>query len=176
MPREVTIILRMRSASALFIAEESPFYGIRMIKKEYEDFLVERAAPARGRASIKIKVELATADPQSGRIENAIRQHFEYRKNLAKQEIKNWLNRGWTSLLIAFIFLGLIFLVLEFSKSFEPGQALPLTVKEFLIILGWVALWKPADLLLYEWRPHKREAVLYERLENASIEILSNNS
>ena len=172
MTRELTILLRMRSAAAIFITEESPFYGIRMIKKEYEDFLVEQAASAPGRVPLKIRVELANADPQAGRIENAIRQHFDYRKNLAKQEIRNWLNRGWTSLLIAFIFLGIIFLILEVTKGFEPGQALPLTVKEFLIILGWVALWKPADLLLYEWRPHKREAVLYERLEKASIEII----
>jgi hypothetical protein len=106
-------------------------------------------------------------------IKEAIHRHFDYRKKKADREIREWISRGWKSLLIALVFLGIIFLLLELARDLFSESGLPMTLREFLIILGWVALWKPADLLLYEWRPYKRESRLYERLANAKIEIIN---
>ncbi len=40
-----------------------------------------------------------------------------------------------------------------------------------LEIFGWVALWRPAELLLYEWMPIYRRLRLLNRLADATIEI-----
>ncbi len=37
-------------------------------------------------------------------------------------------------------------------------------VKESLIVSGWVALWRPAEIFLHEWWPILGEARLYDRL------------
>ena len=80
---------------------------------------------------------------------------------------------GWRSLLIAIVFLSLLvsFTLLVIRQMPEGG--LSIIFREILIILGWVALWRPADLLLYEWRQFKRDATLFERLAQCKIEVIT---
>lgn len=47
---------------------------------------------------------------------------------------------------------------------------LPQILDEGLIILAWLALWRPAEMLLYGWIPLRRKQRLYERL--AGIRVL----
>jgi len=47
-----------------------------------------------------------------------------------------------------------------------------ITLRELFIILGWVALWRPAELLLYEWRPHKRNAKLFDKLAKCDVQVI----
>jgi hypothetical protein len=45
------------------------------------------------------------------------------------------------------------------------------SLQESLIILGWVANWKPIEIFLYDWWPLARRRDLYRRLANASVEL-----
>jgi hypothetical protein len=40
---------------------------------------------------------------------------------------------------------------------------------EGLIILGWVALWRPMEIFLYEWWPIRRERRACRRLAEANV-------
>ncbi|MDP4361090.1 hypothetical protein QR510_31140, partial [Escherichia coli] len=42
---------------------------------------------------------------------------------------------------------------------------------EGLIILGWVANWRPVEIFLYEWWPLARRQNLYTRLADATVEV-----
>ena len=42
---------------------------------------------------------------------------------------------------------------------------------EGLIVLAWLALWRPAEALLYEWVPLYRKRRLYERLGGIRVSI-----
>ena len=41
-------------------------------------------------------------------------------------------------------------------------------VDEGLLILGWVAMWKPLELLLYDWWPGLRKKRTYDFLEGTA--------
>jgi hypothetical protein len=43
---------------------------------------------------------------------------------------------------------------------------------EGLIILGWVANWRPIEIFLYEWWPLVRRRELYRRLSVASVRVI----
>jgi hypothetical protein len=47
------------------------------------------------------------------------------------------------------------------SRFFEEG----------LIILGWVANWRPIQTFLYDWWPVARRRDLYRRLAKASVKL-----
>jgi hypothetical protein len=49
---------------------------------------------------------------------------------------------------------------------------LPVALDEGLIILAWLALWRPAEALLYEWAPLYRRRRLYERLAGIRVSVL----
>jgi hypothetical protein len=43
------------------------------------------------------------------------------------------------------------------------------TIAESLLLVGWVANWKPIETFLYDWWPLKRRRDLYRRLAAAEI-------
>jgi hypothetical protein len=46
------------------------------------------------------------------------------------------------------------------SASRWFGGAFATSLQEGLTILGWVALWRPSEMLMYEWRSLHRQAQL----------------
>jgi hypothetical protein len=44
-------------------------------------------------------------------------------------------------------------------------------IAESLVLLGWVANWKPIETFLYDWWPLKRRWDLCRRLASAAVEI-----
>ncbi len=67
--------------------------------------------------------------------------------------------------LAVFLTLGMV------AGELLPGRALPKVVEQGLTIAGWVSLWKPAEMFLYDWLPLRRREALYERLAEGDIEI-----
>ena len=44
-------------------------------------------------------------------------------------------------------------------------------VSESLLIGGWVAMWRPIEVFLYEWWPIRAEARLYTRLSEMPVRL-----
>jgi len=44
---------------------------------------------------------------------------------------------------------------------------------EGLVIGGWVAMWRPIEILLYDWWPLRRELADRERLRDLRVELLA---
>ena len=55
---------------------------------------------------------------------------------------------------------------------FLLGPATGALVREGLIILGWVANWKPFQTFLYDWIPIVRRQRLLRRLADAHVEVV----
>lgn len=85
-------------------------------------------------------------------VRSAIHQFFSYEVRQADIKIRNILKNGVKSLIIGLCFLMLATLVSYFlsedSKSFWI-----LFFKEGVLLLGWVSMWKPINIFLYEWWP-----------------------
>jgi hypothetical protein len=71
---------------------------------------------------------------------------------------------GRISLLIGLAFMGLMMLAGQAAYNLFSREAYAVLIKESLIISGWVALWRPAEIFLHEWWPILAEARLYDRL------------
>ena len=46
-------------------------------------------------------------------------------------------------------------LLRELAFSFEPGAVSDI-VGEGMLVIGWVAMWRPLEIFLYEWVPPRR--------------------
>ncbi len=45
-------------------------------------------------------------------------------------------------------------------------------IKESFVIGGWVALWRPLEIFLYDWWPIRAEARLLDRLSEMDVRVL----
>ena len=168
------IILELNDVDQLLIAPDSLFYGKRMLNPDAEEVIIEEVTKASSNDHIRLKIHLCKDEiSRKGEISTAIHQHFTYRRKKSETKLKKVLQLGWQSLLISIVFLGLLVSLTLVIIKLLPEGGLSLTFREILIILGWVALWRPADRLLYEWRPFKREINLFRKLEQCKVEIVT---
>ena len=167
------IVLQLENTSQLLLPKGSVFYSKRLLNPDAEEFIIEEAASEPRGTSFHIKIVLPNnqQDELPG-MKSAIHQHFRYRKNKSEKQLKQTVRIGWRALSLAILFLAILIpLIIVVSKAL-PESGFSFTLREILIILGWVALWRPVDYLLYEWRIYRRDAKLFEKLEECSVEFL----
>ncbi|MBN1397352.1 MAG: hypothetical protein JXA06_04895 [Bacteroidetes bacterium] len=175
--RKKEIHLNIRSLDEILINLNTPHYRKRCLNEDIEDYIVEQASSFQKRDIIDLKISIpGNSCELRDIIEKSIRNHFIHLKEKSLIQYKHSLKFGWRSLLIAFLFLGIIISITELEVKFFPENGLTTLIRESLIILGWVAFWRPAELLLYEWYPFKRDARLYDRISKSNIHVVSSDS
>jgi hypothetical protein len=174
MKKAYEVSLDLQSVEQMFLQPGSLFYPNRRLSPDAVEFISEKAATWPYQAPVFLKVYLPyEAGNSAHKIESAIHQHFAYLRNKSEIKLKQTLRLGWKSLLVSIIFLSLLISLTTFAAKLLPDGGLFITFREILVILGWVALWRPADLLLYQWRPFKREVNLFSRIEQCKVETIT---
>ena len=80
---------------------------------------------------------------------------------------------GRASLLIGLGFLALCLLSADIlAASFSNNTFLRL-LTESLLIGGWVAMWRPMQIFLYEWWPIVRRGAIYRNLGRANVRVVA---
>ena len=75
------------------------------------------------------------------------------------------MRRGWISLAIGATFLSLALTLSAALAQWAPAGTPLAVVREGLTICGWVAMWRPLQIFLYDWWPVLGEQRLYDRLQ-----------
>jgi hypothetical protein len=149
----------------------SPFRK-RRLREEAENFLVECVTSLPRRAIAKLLIIIPKSDAsQADTVEEAVHEHFNYRRVEAEKQLKRIRHFGWTSLVIALVFLTVAMLLVQTMKRYLPETNFVSIITVGLTVFAWVALWRPCELLLYEWYPIKRDAGLFRKLEASEIEF-----
>jgi hypothetical protein len=167
------IELKLRDLGQLFnTMDPSPFHD-KDLDADAEEFIVSWAREYPLDEDVALVVHLsqypAQGDPQTV-IETALHHYFEYRARLNQMEFRRLMKEGRTSLLI-----GLCFLVACLSAAQAFGQHGPETLlsilREGLTIAGWVAMWRPMEIFLYEWWPVRRRGKVYQKMSRMKVEV-----
>lgn len=85
-------------------------------------------------------------------------------------QIKRNFKRAILPLLIMIIVVGLIMYYLMDERS-KIVQIMLILINNCVVIMGWVLLWLPSEVFLYEAPRVKKEIELYRLLANAKIHI-----
>jgi hypothetical protein len=152
--------------------DPSPFHE-RDLDDDAEEFIVSWAQefPPRDPVSLLVHVNQLPAHRNAQRlVETAVHNYFSYRVKLNRLEFRHLLKQGRTNLIIGLIFLGGCLLTSELLLRQEP-RSLSIIARESLIIAGWVAMWRPIRIFLYDWWPVLRLSHLYEKLSRMHVEV-----
>jgi hypothetical protein len=174
MPRPIEILLRLDSIDQLIDpSPRSPFVATRL-RPEADAFIVERTRALALPKDRGIEFVITLTEDQSVKsrdVEVAIHEHFDARREQAERELGRVRHFGWRSFLIGLLFLGLTLVLVQLVDRLLPAGNFSSLLRNGLIILAWVALWRPGELLLYEWYPHRRDARLFRRLARATVRV-----
>lgn len=169
------IELRLNQVAQLFhTLDPSPFRDgdLDAMAEEY----ILGQARAGGRASpLIIRVSLPPAELSSAaaaHIPEAVRQHFGRRAGAERRALSELFREGRAALVIGIAFLALALLAAVQAPLFLGEGRVATLLAESLIIIGWVALWHPAQIFLYGWLPGRRKTVVFQRLSEAEISLV----
>ncbi len=170
---EVTITLE--SAEELFTAPEAEPLAGRFETHSGMDRLLDHLTPAATRAPFTVVVEVPGADAHlRSRLQPAIAGYVAHRVadlRAAKRRIER---RGYTELALGLVFLAACLLLSSAAVAVPAGpEWLGFVVAEGLVIVGWIVLWHPVDMLLFERWPLRREIRLLEAIAAADLRVTS---
>jgi hypothetical protein len=82
------------------------------------------------------------------------------------------MKQGRTSLLIGLSCLA-ICLVISNALLQGDGGTWASVLRESLTIAGWVAMWRPMQIYLYDWWPLRRRGRTYAKLSHMPVEVVA---
>ena len=173
------IKMHLRKLEQLFDSlDHSPFRE-KDLDRNAEEYIVDsiKELPSKVHCEIVIYLDEPIDIPaESNAITEAIHIHFSRRAQVFRQNLRQLLRRGSISLGIGLSFLVTFFLLGQLvRRSMGEGQW-PFLLRESLLIGGWVAMWKPLEIFLYDWWPILGERRLYDRLSRIQVRIIHADS
>jgi hypothetical protein len=154
--------------------DPSPFRE-RDLDPKAEEYIFRAARELPRRLPLALTVSLTQAPAIAGDLDavpQAIRDYFQQRAVVVRAELRRLLGTGGWSLLIGLTFVAAANLVGDFmARQFGDAAGYGHFVHESFVIGSWVALWRPLELLLYDWWPLLADVRLYDRLGAMDVEV-----
>lgn len=168
------IELRLRELNQLFDSlDPAPFHE-KDLDGDAEEFIVSWAREYPPDTPLVFRLHLPADqrrfEPERT-VQTAVHNYFAYRSDLARLEVRRTLQQGRISLLIGLLFLAACMAARGLLHNFAERDWLRF-VEEGLLIIGWVAMWRPVELLLYDWWPLLRRKRTFDNLSRMQVDVL----
>lgn len=165
--------LRVRELAQLFNSMDPAPFLERDLDRDAEEYIESWAMehPAGSRFHITLHLQQPPPQPDPEQlIANAIHNFFDLKAELARRELRGLLSQGRTSLVIGLCFLAACLAAANAISRSASGDLLVIG-RESLTIIGWVAMWRPIEIFLYDWWPLLRRRRIYQSLGRAHVSI-----
>lgn len=173
-PKCSVIEVHVGELKQLFNAiDPSPFRD-KDLDPKAEKFIVGWAKDLPGDASLGLLVDLdreAGVPDEAAILRDAIHEFFRHRAETYRQRLRELFRVGRTSLVIGLITLAAAIALGDFAATLLRGGRVGEIVRESLTIGGWVSMWRPLEVFLYDWWPIRNEARLSDRLAAMPVRI-----
>lgn len=126
----------------------------------------------------KMKIRILTSDNEDLRPENslAIRDsigtYFQYESTLAKAKLRK---RHRTARYFSLIGLATLIICLslaQFIDSIDLSPRVTNIASVSFVIIGWVAMWHPVEVLLYDWWPIREQRQYFDKIALLDVEVV----
>jgi len=167
------IDIKLRNADQLFDGRDPAPFHERDLDEAAVEYILSAVQEIPPRATFKMVFWIVDAKALQMPVEtfvSAVRAHFTYEVEKLRRRTREHVRLGEITLGIALLAL-VGFLTLAELTKFLPEGAVRQVLREGLVIIGWVVMWRPLELLLYDWWPLVRQRRLCQRVVAAEITV-----
>ena len=167
-----TIEIRIRSLAQLFDALDPAPLQERALDRGAESYILACAGTHRPAESLRLLVHFpGSLRAHAAGATDAIHEHFRRAHAQGERRFRRRLRIGGFTLAVALGVLASSFGLRSLLSNIEEPAVIQ-GLGEGLLILGWVAMWRPVEILLWEhWESHLDHALL-ERLASVPVEFV----
>lgn len=154
--------------------DPTPFHK-RDLDPNAEEFIVAwaREIDKQQPLGLLVHVDRQASSPDASEIvHTAVRDHFKRRAEMTRQNLRRLFRLGRSSLVIGLAFLAACVITADVVEPMLRATRFATVIREGLVIGGWVAMWRPLEIFLYEWWPIRNEARLFDRLSAMRVRVV----
>jgi hypothetical protein len=175
LPPEAQLIeVRVADLRQLFDAlDPSPFQE-RDLDSKAAEYIVSwaRELPRGAPLGLLVHLDRTPGSPNEAvMLRDAIHRYFTGRATAARQRLRLLFRVGRISLAVGVAFLAAAIVVTQLAGAFLGESGVGEVLRVSVIIGGWVAMWRPLEIFLYDWWPIRAEARLFDRLGTMPVRI-----
>jgi hypothetical protein len=173
-PDCVRIEVHVAELKQLFNAIDPSPFRERDLDPNAEAFIVGWAKEVPRGAPMSLLVHLdrgAGLPDEAAALRGAIHEFFTNRAGVTRRRLRELFRRGRVSLFIGLLALVALLLLSDLIGGALADWRIGEPLRESLLIGGWVAMWRPLEIFLYDWWPVQAEARLYDRLAAMPVKI-----
>ena len=167
------IDITVRQARQLFDSRDPSPFRERDLDEDAVEYLLgaAREIPSAKPLAIAVTITepLESALTREELVE-AVRAHFTHQLGQIRRRLREHVRRGRAFLAIGLTALAAFLTLAELAKGLPTGPLREI-LREGLVITGWVAMWRPLEVLFYDWRPLVEERRQIQRLLDAPVDV-----
>jgi hypothetical protein len=166
---EPCIDVRVSGVEQLFDNRDPAPFRERDLDPDLVEYLLAAGDDLAGQPAFRVVFWLARPC-QPGEVEAAVHAHFDYELDRLVRRRRRQRRTGQLALLLG---TGIIIALMSLGQLVSTVIAGPVGValREGLVISSWVVLWRPVEILIYDWIPVRRERRVLRRMLAAPIDV-----
>ena len=151
--------------------DPSPFLD-RDLDDNAENYIINSVDDFPLNTPLKLVFYLPSNEQNTARhlLPSALHNYFDYRQQGEQRKLRTIWRQGRISLIIGLSFLFVCLSLSELISRFGSDTFIHF-LEEGLLISGWVALWRPLEIFLYEWWPVSHQQKIFAKLAYIPMEI-----
>jgi hypothetical protein len=172
-PKCAVIEVHVGELKQLFDAIDPSPFRERDLDPRAEEFIVGWAkVPKDARLALVVDLDRKAGLPDEATVlRDSIHEFFWHRAKRFRQRLRELFRVGRTSLVIGLVTLAAAIALGDFLATLLKTSRIGEIVRESLTIGGWVSMWRPLEVFLYDWWPVRNEARLSDRLAAMPVRI-----
>jgi len=168
---EPCVDIKITAREQLFDNRDPAPFRERDLHPELSQYLLDAGEDLLGYRNFRVVFWLDKPDPPvEAEIELAFQAHFEAVIARMRRSRIRRRRTGQLALLIAVILVIVLLALAQFVAQIAPNS-LGAGLKEGLVISSWVVMWRPVEILIYDWIPTRHERRIATKLLAAAIDV-----
>lgn len=171
---KAVIEIQLYSLSQLFDERDPAPFRLKDLDDDAVEFIVSSADEIGEEKVGKLRVYFVKEEDKisPSAIPSAVHEHFRYRAEIQQKVLSKTLRVGLKSLTIGVTFLAFAVFVSKSLSNASLENFWGYFVQEGILLLGWVSMWKPVNIFLYEWWPLKDAIKTFQALGSLEVETI----
>jgi hypothetical protein len=168
------IEVRVSDLREIFNAIDPAPLPERDLHPRIEKFIVEwsREVPRQTPLALQVRLDRPEdAAHDASLLRDAVHGFFAAQAQTSRRQLRRLFHIGRISLGIGLAVLAALTVAAQLIATRTSGDGFGQILQESLSIGGWVAMWRPLEIFLYEWWPIRADAKLFDRLATMPVRI-----
>jgi hypothetical protein len=169
-PAAGPIELHLRDLSQFFHSLDPAPFQDRDLDREAARFIREEMEDRDPKEKHAVVVHLPQHQlDQAPAVADAVHAFFARERQTATRELRQLMRFARFALLVGLFAVFIVVAIGQMLSSITRAGTLAAGLAESLTIFGWVFLWRPAELLLFDCWPIRQRILLFRRLETVPV-------